>query len=91
MTISLGGYTDIALSDLIVEIFFAAYKSSKFIPREEPLLDIYTCYFSRANLSSNYYTPEAIYAAYTKEINKITKEVFKSYLLPLELPCSYYI
>jgi hypothetical protein len=91
MAVSSGDYIDIVLLDLIVEVFSAIYKSSKFIPGEEPLLSTYTCRFSGADLSSNYYIPEAVYTAHTKEVNKIAKEAFESYLLPLELLYSYYV
>jgi len=90
MAVSSGGYTDVALSDLMVEVFSAVHKSGKFIPREEPLLGTYTCRFSGADLSSNYYAAEAAHSAYTKEVNQKTKESFESHLLPLESLCSYY-
>jgi len=90
MAVSSGGYTDAALSDLIVEVFSAAHKSGKFIPGEEPLLGTYMCRFSGTDLSSNYHAPEAAHSAHAKEVNKIAKEAFESYLLPLESPCSYH-
>jgi hypothetical protein len=90
MAVSSGGYTDAALSDLMVEVFSAAHKSGKFIPGEEPLLGTYTCRFSGADLSSNYHAPEAAHSAHAKEVNQIAKEAFESHLLPLESPCSYY-
>lgn len=90
MAVSSGGYTDAALSDLMVEVFSAAHKSGKFIPGEEPLLGTYTCRFSGADLSSNYHAPEAAHAAHAKKVNKIAKEAFESHLLPIESPCSYY-
>jgi hypothetical protein len=90
MAVSLGGYTDAALSDLMVKVFSAMHKSGKFIPGEEPLLSTYMCRFSETDLLSNYHAPEAAHAAHTKEVNKITKEAFESHLLPLESPCLYY-
>lgn len=88
--VSLGGYTDAALSNLMVEVFSAAHKSGKFIPGEEPLLGSYTCRFSGADLSSNYHAPEAAHCAHARGVNKAAKEVFEEHLSPLELPCSYY-
>jgi hypothetical protein len=90
MAVSSGGYTDAALSDLMVEVFSAVHKSGKFIPGEEPLLGTYMCRFSRADLSSNYHAPEAAHSAHAREVNKIAKDAFESHLLPLELPCSYH-
>jgi hypothetical protein len=90
ITISSGDYINIILLDLIVKIFFIMYKSNKFIFKEESLFDIYIYHFSKADLSSNYYIPKAIYTAYIKEVNKIMKKAFKNYLLLLELLYSYY-
>jgi hypothetical protein len=89
--VSSGGYTDVALSDLMVEVFSAAHKSGKFIPREEPLLGTYTCRFSGADLSFNYHALEAAHCAHAKEVNRTVKEAFEEHLSSLELPCSYYV
>jgi hypothetical protein len=89
--VSLRDYINIALSDLIVKVFFTTYKSRKFIPREEPLLSTYMCRFSGANLLSNYYILKATYYTYIKEVNKTTKDAFEEHLLLLELLYSYYI
>lgn len=90
MAVSSKGYTNAALSDLMVKVFSAAHKSGKFIPGKEPLLGTYICCFSRANLSSNYHAPEAAYSAHAKEVNKIAKNAFESHLLPFKLLCLYY-
>lgn len=68
-----------ALPDLMVKVFYAAQKSGKFIPGEEPLLGTYMCRFSGADLSSNYHVPGAAHSAYVKEIN--TRQAFESHLL----------
>jgi hypothetical protein len=89
--VSSGGYTDTVLSNLIVEVFSTTYKSSKFIPGEEPLLSTNIYCFSWADLPSNYYTLKAAHYTYAKQVNKTAKEAFKEYLLPLELVYLYYI
>lgn len=88
--ISSRGYTNAALSNLMVKVFFAAHKFNKFIPGKEPLLGTYTCRFSGVDLSSNYYAPKAAHCAYAKEVNKAAKEAFEEHLSPFELLCSYY-
>jgi len=88
--VSLGGYSDAALSNLMVEIFSAAHKSGKFIPGEEPLSGTYTCRFSGADLSTDQHASEAAHSAHAKVLNQAAKEAFEQHLLPLDLPCSYY-
>lgn len=88
--VSLGGYTDAALSDLMVEVFSAAHKSGKFITGEEPLLGTYTCRFTGADLSTDQHASEAAHSAHAKVLNQAAKDAFERHLLPLDLPCSYY-
>lgn len=88
--VNAGGYTDAALSSLMVEVFSAAHRSGRFIPGEEPLLGTYTCRFSGVDLSTNQHAPEAAHSAHAKVLNQVAKKAFEQHLLPLDLPCSYY-
>ena len=85
-----GGYTDKALSDLMVEIFSSLHRSGYFIPGEEPPLGTYTCRFSGVDLSSDWNAPETAHCAHTREVKKAADEAFEGHLLPVEMPCSFY-
>lgn len=88
--VNVGGYTDAALANLMVEVFSAAHKSGRFIPGEEPRLGTYTCRFSGVDLSTNQHAPEAAHSAHAKALNQVAREAFERHLLPLDVPCSYY-
>ena len=88
--VSSGGYTDTALSDLMVEVFSAAHKSGKFITGEEPMPGTYACRFSGVDLSSNNHAPEAAHSSHSEMVQKAARDAFEENLLPLDSPCSYY-
>jgi hypothetical protein len=88
--VSSGGFTDAALSDLMVEIFSAACRSGNFIPGEEPLLGTYTCRFSGVDLSTRSHAAESAHAAHAKLLIQAAKDAFEQHLQALDLPCAYH-
>jgi hypothetical protein len=76
--VSSGGYTNIVLSDLIVEVFSTMYKSSKFIPRKEPLLSTYICRFSSADLLLNIMYLKLLIVPTLKKLIRLRRRLSKA-------------
>ncbi|CZS92504.1 uncharacterized protein RAG0_03112 [Rhynchosporium agropyri] len=87
---SSGGYTDAALSDLIVEIFSALHRSGNFIPGDEPLLGTYTCRFSGIDLSTRSHAAEVAHSAQAKLLKQAAMDAFEQHFQPIDSPGSFY-
>jgi hypothetical protein len=62
--ISSSNLINVALSNVIIKVFSATYKTGKYIPREEPLLSTFIYRFSGVNLLLDYYLLETAYSTY---------------------------